>query len=399
MHNVSGEPSVSQSFRSLGRGVATLGSIKLIVNTAFRFVYPFLPVISRGLGINLNQAGVLVSVRWAAGLVIPSLLSISRPVTRSRRFLGAGVLLFGIGSIVTAWTGVYVGAVIGFILLGLAKPLVDISASNYVAARVRYEDRARYIGFLELAWAGGLLIGGPFAAWLIDNWSWKAPFWVLASLGFLGLGVALVTIESHDRVGKAPAESDNGSPIAQIVPFLAAIALIGFAHESVFVVLGSWLENSFGLTLLALGGIGTMLGIAELVGESSMVSFTDRIGKRNSMAIGIGLGGLALLGLSLVSEVFVPSMIALFIATTAVEFGYISGIPIATELRPHHRARVLGWFFMATGVGRIAGDIVAPRVFETGGTSAAYLMAALAILASVAILLLFVREIRSEVAT
>ena len=100
--------------------------------------------------------------------------------------------LFSIGSIVTAWTGVYVGAVIGFALVGLAKPMIDISSQVYVSERVAYEERARYLGILEIAWAGGLLIGAPLAGWLIENWSWEAPFWVVGSLGVLGIGLAHV---------------------------------------------------------------------------------------------------------------------------------------------------------------------------------------------------------------
>ena len=42
-----------------------------MLNTAHRFAYPFLPAISRGLGITLEQGGLLMSARAVAGLATP----------------------------------------------------------------------------------------------------------------------------------------------------------------------------------------------------------------------------------------------------------------------------------------------------------------------------------------
>ena len=47
--------------RSLGTAIAFLTFTRLVVNTAHRFVFPFLPAISRGLGISLEQGGLLMS--------------------------------------------------------------------------------------------------------------------------------------------------------------------------------------------------------------------------------------------------------------------------------------------------------------------------------------------------
>ncbi|HSK06252.1 MAG TPA: hypothetical protein VK990_01945 [Acidimicrobiia bacterium] len=44
---------------------------------------------------------------------------------RTRRLLVAGLTMFGAGSVVTAWTGAFVGSAIGFALAGLAKPMIS----------------------------------------------------------------------------------------------------------------------------------------------------------------------------------------------------------------------------------------------------------------------------------
>ena len=364
-----------------------------MANIGFRFVYPFLPAIARGLGIDLTQAGALVSVRWAGALTSPAVMSFSGNRGRSRRLLVAGLALFSIGSIVTAWTGVYVGAVIGFALVGLAKPMIDISSQVYVSERVAYEERARYLGILEIAWAGGLLLGAPLAGWLIDNWSWEAPFWVVGSLGILGIGLAMFFLDRRDD--QVPTVMAADSPGRQVALVLVTVALFGFSHESLLVVLGAWLEGSFALSLIALGGVGTLIGLSELAGEVSMAAFTDRIGKRNSLALGLAVGGLALLMLSRVSEQLVPAMAVLVVVGIAVEFGIISAIPLTTELRPRARARLLSLLIVASGSGRLVGDLVAPRVFTAGGMQSVTVMAAIAMLIALAVVLVGVHEVEA----
>lgn len=379
--------------RRLRPAVATLLFLKLVSNTAFRFVYPFLPAIARGLGIDLTQAGALVSMRWASALTTPLVMSFSGNRHRSRRLLVVGLILFSAGSVVTAWTGVFVGAVIGFALIGLAKPMIDVSGQVYVSERVAYESRARYLGILEISWAGGLLLGAPLAASLIENWSWEAPFWVVGSMGLLGVGLALAFLDQHDEAASIRATKAVDSPSRQVIMVLTTVSLFGFAHESVLVVLGGWLEGSFGMTLLALGGVGTLIGLAELAGEGAMVGFTDRIGKRNSLALGLGIAAVSLIGLSLVTELLVPAMTILVAATIAIEFGYISAIPLMSELRPQARTRLLSLFMVASGLGRIAGDLVSPRVFASGGMRAVTTMSAIAAVVALAVVLLGVREV------
>jgi predicted MFS family arabinose efflux permease len=386
------EPAPERPLRPAG---ATLLFLKLVANTAFRFVYPFLPAIARGLGIDLTQAGALVSVRWASSLAAPAVMSFAGRVPGSRRLLIAGLIVFSTGSIVTAWTGVFAGAVVGFALLGLAKPMIDVSAQVYVSERVAYEQRARYLGILEIAWAGGLLIGAPVAGWLIANWSWKAPFWVVGALGLSGIALARLTLDREDARVMGAAMPD--SPGRQVMLLLATMVLFGYAHESVLVTLGGWLETSFGMTLIALGGVGTLIGLAELIGEVAMAGYTDRIGKRNSLAIGIGVGGVSLLVLSTVSEQLVPAMAVLFIAGVAIEFGIISAIPLMTELRPRARAQTLSLLMVASGLGRAGADLVAPRIFAGGGIRPVLVMAGLVALGALVIVLLWVREVRAPV--
>ena len=129
-----------------------LAGARLVVNTSARFVYPFLPAIARGLGISLEQAGLLLSARWAVGMGVPAYVSLIGKGERLRRLMTVGLLLFAFGAAVTSATGVFLGALVGFVLLGIAKPLYDVAAQSYNAERSPYASRAKYLGMLELTW-------------------------------------------------------------------------------------------------------------------------------------------------------------------------------------------------------------------------------------------------------
>ena len=150
-------------------------------------VYPFLPVIARGLGVPLSQAGYLVSARWIAGMATPGVIATVGKGEVRRRVIVFGTTLFIVGALVTAATSVYIGALAGFAMMGLAKPTYDVASQSYISDRVPYASRARYLAVYELAWAGSLLVGAPFAGWLIARGDWETPFWVLGGLATIGL--------------------------------------------------------------------------------------------------------------------------------------------------------------------------------------------------------------------
>lgn len=374
--------------------VVALTLIKLALNAGWRFVYPFLPALGRGLGVDLSQMGVLLSVRWGAGFATPlGVVAIERSRS-SRRLLVIGLVSFGFGALVTAFSGVFVGAIVGFAFMGLAKPLFDVGAATYVSERVPYARRARSLGILELSWAGGFLIGAPVAGWLIDRWGWDMPFWVFGGLTLLALGLVIALLDPSDHEHADGIEAPAGSRAA-ITPFLVSVVIAGFTLELIFVVMGAWLEGSFGLSLFALAGVGALLGLAELGGEGLMVAFTDRIGKRNSFAAGLGATAIALLALAILENLLVPALMALFLAIVSLELAVISGLPIASELRPSRRARFLAWTLVAAGVGRIAADLVGPRLFEIGGMTAVSLTAALSAVTGALVLMTKVKEMGS----
>lgn len=383
--------SVADDRSRLAASVGGLLVFKLVINTTQRAIYPFLPAIARGLGVSLAAAGAMVSVRWGTAMVTPFVVgTVGR--RRSPMFLlMLGAVVFTTGSFITAFSGVFAGAVIGFALLGVAKPLFDIGAASWVSDRVPFSRRARSIGILEVSWAGGLLVGAPLFGWLIDRYDWSTPFLVVGALtlgGSIVLGIVGRGSWSSEG-GAAPATRMNLDRPA--IAFLAAAAVMSMAVELSLVVLGEWLEMGFGLTLLALGGVGTMLGLAELLGEGGVFAFTDRLGPRRALQLATAGMTVGFLALSFTSGSLVWGLAALALTILVFEFGIVSAIPLATEMRPGNRAGFLALYMVASSLGRVVADWVGPVVFTSAGFGAVAAGGALCSVVGLAVITRWVR--------
>ena len=85
--------------RSLRLSFAHLTTTRLALNTAFRFVDPFLPAIARGLGVSLERAGLLLAVRSAAGTATPLVVGAVDRARRRIRLSAVGLGLFVAGAV------------------------------------------------------------------------------------------------------------------------------------------------------------------------------------------------------------------------------------------------------------------------------------------------------------
>jgi predicted MFS family arabinose efflux permease len=380
--------------RDVTRPLSFLTLCRLVLNSAHRFVYPFLPAIARGLGISLESAGTLVSVRWMAGLATPGVVHAVDRGRHPRRLVLIGLALFVVGAVVTALSGIFMGAVVGFAAMGLAKATYDSASQAYLSERVPYARRARILGVFELAWAGGFLVGAPAAGWLIDRLSWVAPFWAAALLSLAAL-LAAPLVLAPETVDRTVPHRPLALP-ASAIGLLVVMGLFSGGAELVFVVLGAWLETAFGISLLGLGGIAFLLGAAELLGEGGTVIGTDRFGKRRAVAAGLVVTVAAFAALAAVETALVAGVATAAIAFTGFEFTIVSAIPLASEMAPHGRARYLSLTVVAMALGRAVGAFFGPRLFTGAGLAGPALAAAGANLLALVVLLAVVREHESH---
>lgn len=376
--------------RPVRSSLAFLSAERLVMNTAYRFVYPFLPVIARGLGVPLEQAAFLISVRHMAGLATPAVTRVVGSGERRRRLIFTGLLLFVAGSAVTVLTSAYVGALAGFALIGLAKPVFDVSSQAYISDRVPYERRARYLAVFEFAWAGSLLIGAPAAGWLISRSDWATPFW---AFGLLTVAAIALLPRFVDGDSPKPVSRDGHGRFGRSgIAFLLVAGFFALASEMIIVVFGAWLENSFGLSLAALGAAAILIGASELAGEGATFAFTDRIGKRRAVLLGLIVSAVGFALLVPARNEMGLGLAVLAIALFGFEFTIVSSIPLASELVPAARARYLAWMIVSMSVARGVGAAIGPILFRSFGLPGPALAAVVADVIAAVILVAWVRE-------
>ncbi|MFH2218426.1 MAG: MFS transporter [Pseudomonadota bacterium] len=361
-------------------GVALL--CRLSLNTARRFAYPFAPVLSRGLGVPLTAVTSIIAVNQATsifGIFFGPLAD--RLGYRLMMLVGMGMLVIGMFS--GGFLPFYGVVLAALFLAGLGKSVFDPALQAYVGERVPFERRGRVIGVLEFGWAGSTLIGIPLIGLLIEHMGWRAPFFALGGAGLVGIVALRILIPGDEKKPAAhratPRIRDAWHRLGKERPALGAIGFAFFfslANDNLFVVYGAWLEKSFSLSIVALGIVTSVIGVAELMGEGLTAAISDRLGLKRSLLLSAALCVICYGVLPFTSNTLPLSLGGLFFIFMAYEFSIVTALSLSTELLPGSRATMMSGFLAAAGAGRVIGALMGGPVWLAGGILATGLVSA-----------------------
>lgn len=346
---------------------------RLLLNTARRFAYPFAPVLSRGLDVPLTAITSLIAVNQATAILGVGFGPLADRFGY-RRMMLVGMGMLSVGMLAAGVFPFYYSVMAALFLAGLGKSVFDPAIQAYVSRQVPYHRRGMVIGLLETSWAGSTLIGIPCVAILMNRLDWQAPFYVLGGLGLMGV-FALVSIFPNDQ--RTHVSVTEKRTFLQAWPYLmtnrSALGALGYAffisvaNDNLFVVYGVWLEQSFHLSIVALG-IGTgVIGLAELCGEGLTVLISDRIGLRKSIFFGLVLTIVNYALIPLYGQRLSLALTGIFLIFLTFEFMIVTSISLCTEILPMHRATMMSAFFAAAGVGRVVGALIGGHIWLFGG--------------------------------
>jgi predicted MFS family arabinose efflux permease len=367
---------------------------RLVLNTAYRMVYPFLPALARGLGVNVSAIEWLIRARSGAGLITPLAGSMADIWGRkATMLLGLGIYTGGI-SIAIFWP-TYPGLFAAIMLAGIGKFIFDPLTQTYVGDRVDYAHRGLVMSIVEFSWSLSFIVGVPLIGWLIGRAGWRAPYPWLTLLGLVSF-IWLWRTLPNDRPQRAAARTQVLRSVGMVLARPAALAglgvglLICLANESLQIVYGRWMEGNFGLTVAALGASTIVLGVAELTAEGLVAALADRIGKRRAVGLGAILNIVACLVLPFTRVSLIAALVGYFAFFITFEFTLVSSLPLLSELAPQTRATLMSVNFAALALGRMLGSIVGPGLFPLG-LLAVGVSAALADALALFLLIAFVR--------
>jgi MFS transporter, DHA1 family, inner membrane transport protein len=344
--------------------------LRTILNTAHRMVYPFLSVFARGLGVELQTMSLLMTARSLVGAMSPLFAPIADK--RGRKFgMLMGLSIFISGMFVVAIYPSFWTLAIALMLAMVGKFIFDPSMQAYFGDRIAYEKRGTALAVTEVAWSFAFIFGIPIAGFLIDRFGWSAPFPLFTMLGLLAFFIVWKIIPHEDQHHEPVANSRDGfRAVFTSTTAITGISIALFANvanELVNVIFGVWLEDSFGLKIIALAGASAVIGISELSGEGLVAMTTDRLGKPLALTLGLVGNAFAAILLPFTGQTQVGALIGLFFFYITFEYVMVSHIPLMTELVPSARATMLSMNVTGHAIGRAIGAFFAAYIYQGFG--------------------------------
>lgn len=348
--------------------IAVITSGRLASTTAFRIVYPLLPFLSQTFATSLQQVATLVAIQTAASLISPVGGRLAERFGE-KNIMIAGLLLFIAGGALCAIADLFFLFQIGYLCIGLGTALYLPSGQSYLSARSEYSQRGRILGIFEIAWAISAIIGVAPLMYLID----KQDSIQLAYLIIIAIGAVNVILLS--RLPASPAHSvPSSTPLSfrdilrqPAVWILLCFPFLTFGGNDLFFVTQSqWLADAIRADESMLGTLFVGIGIAELLGSSAVVAFSDRIGKRRSVIIGFVVTSVLLVAMAFTSNWWLL-MVEIFLFYLIIEYAIVASFPLISEAMPHARATIMSLMSAAVGVGRIFSSLGSAWLYTTGG--------------------------------
>jgi predicted MFS family arabinose efflux permease len=344
--------------------------LRTILNTAHRMVYPFLSVFARGLGVSLETMSVVMTIRALLGATSPIFAPIAD--RRGRKFgmlAGIGVFTTGIAFVAvypSFWT-----LALALMLAMVGKYMFDPSMQAYFSDRIPYHKRGTALAVTEVAWSLAFIVGVPMVGFFIDHFGWSGPFPIFTILGLIAFFIVWKIVPGDDEHHQ-PASNSRAAYRAVLTSptALAGISIALFAsagNELVSIIFGVWLEDSFGLKILALAGASAVIGISELSGEGLVALTTDKLGKPLALTIGLIGNTLAALLLPWIGQTQLGALIGLFLFYITFEYILVSHIPLMTELVPTARVTMLSMNLTGHSIGRAIGALFAAFIYQQFG--------------------------------
>jgi len=334
-----------------------------------RMVYPFLPVFSRALGVDISALSLALTSRQVIGIFGPFLAILLENRGRKAGML-TGLGLFTGGVVLVVVRPIYPVFILSLGLTTLGKYMFDPHMQGYLGDHVPYERRGLALAITEIGWSMSFILGIPLMGFLIARRGWMAPYGILTLLGLVSIVLInkIIPSNSEDKanMGKIWA---NFSLVLHHPPALTALMIglaISVSNEVINLVFGVWLEDAFGLKIMALGGAAAAIGLAELGGESLMGGITDRLGKARSVGLGLAANCLAAAIFPVLGQSPSGAVAALFLFYITFEFTLVALIPMMTEILPAARVTLMAFNVAGLSLGRAIGALAAYPLYRFG---------------------------------
>ncbi len=378
---------------------------KLVVDIGTQIFNPFLSLIASGLGVSVVELGRVVGLRNVMGIFSP-LSGVWADRAGHRLVIRVALLVMAAGSSLIAFSSALWMVAAGIILMGLGTTTFVPNLQAFVSGHLPYNLRARGLGMIEYSWALTGIFGLSLAGVLIAATGWRTPFMVLAA-GMVLMSVVFSAMpgEQHQKVAPSESSVDKRSLLRR----LASILLVGsnkrstyatilaatlsfFAAMQVMITYGAWLAGRYALEASQLGFVALVLGCFDLLGSVAVSVFTDRIGKKRSVLIGLAGSLAAYLAMPFFDAGVIQAVVVIAVARMFFEFNIVSHFPLLSEQVPLQRGQVMTLSTAVTMLGATLSGFTGPWLYVNVGLHALAWTSGAAVGLALVVVVLFVRE-------
>ena len=327
-----------------------LGLLSAIGPFAIDMYLPALPAIGRALHADVHQVQLSLMAFFLAFALSQLLYGPASDIFGRKTPLYVGIALFVAGSI-----GCALSPSIGWLIAFRAVQGLGGGAPNVITLAVVRDlhtgaEAARLMSLLMLVFSVSPILAPVVGSLVIDAGGWSAIFWVIGTIGVLGLALATFALEETrppvDRVDSDLAST--GRAFALLLRdrhFLGLTSVVSLGVASFFIYLSNSsfvLINHYGLTPRQYG-LAFSVNAASFIGASQLAGrLGHRYGLKRVVAVSVAGFALTMCAGSALNLAGVDNL-ATLIVMLMVGFGFLGlVIPSTTVMALEHHGTIAG---------------------------------------------------------
>ena len=314
--------------------------VNLFINYSIRLGYGvILPEMIRSLNFSRTAGGSIYNAYLFSYIVLTPIAGFLTDKLGARRVIACCSLILGIGVLLmarasTLWEACVFYSIVGAGAAGMWTPLVTVVQRWFAPNR-----RGFALGIMSTGYGLGFAAMGAVFPWIVHHFNWRYAWY------FLGAGALVMTAVNAFLLRSDPEESgqhpwgEHGSnpsgPLKKAPPKKPALWfhivknrsfwLIGLSYFSIsyslygittFMV--DFAKSQMGLPLEKASLLATIHGVSQVAGVLTILPLSDRIGRRNTIALSNGFITIALTGLLFAKT---PMTLYLIVGLLAVFYG------------------------------------------------------------------------------
>lgn len=361
--------------------LALLSVATFLVGTNGFIIAGLLPDIAAGLNVGTSGVGVSITVYAAVVAVLaPTFATVLAHIPRTAMIAG-GLLLFGMGTALTAVAGDLSLFIVGRGLAGVGGAAIVPTAVAIASAMAPVGRRGWAIAIVMLGFTFSTAVGAPLGTAIAYVGGWRLPLAGVAVLALVAAGVLALVLRG------VPPEASLS--FVRRISVLADPRIVLVLLSTVFTIAGfnvAYIYSS-AFTRDATGGSGALLavllllyGVGGIVGNQLAGGLTDRHGDRVIGSILIAVHLVALAAMPLAERSFL-ALAVVFPVWGLAAFG--TGVAVQHRLAAvgaDRAAVAVSWYSTAVYVGIAIAPLIGGAALDRVGASVVPLAAAALVL-------------------